>query len=476
MRDTYPFYLAGQPATGDSWLDVTDKYNGEVVARVAMGDRNAIDGAISAAAGAAAAMRKMPAFARQEALRRVVSELRARHEEFARVMCMEAGKPIRDARSEVTRAIDTFAIASEEATRIYGEYLPLDISQRAQGFEAIAKRVPVGPCSFITPFNFPLNLVAHKVAPAIAAGCPFVLKPAPQTPITAILLGEILAQCELPPGAFSVVPCTVGDAAPLVEDDRIKLLSFTGSAEVGWKLKSSAGKKKVVLELGGNAVCIVDGNADVQAAVPRIIFGAFYQSGQSCISVQRLMIHDDVYEQLKRPLVFEAAKLKWGDPRNESTFLGPLISEKDAIRIDDWVNEARRAGARVLCGGKRHGLFYEATILENVAATTKLRCQEAFGPVLTIEPFSQFEAACAAANNTRYGLQAGVFTRDIAHTMHAWNTLEVGGVVINDVPSMRVDSMPYGGVKDSGLGREGVRYAMHEMTELRLMVLKNVGW
>jgi acyl-CoA reductase-like NAD-dependent aldehyde dehydrogenase len=340
--------------------------------------------------------------------------------------------------------------------------------------------VPIGPCSFITPFNFPLNLAAHKIGPAIAMGCPFVLKPAPQTPISAILLAEILAETDLPAGSFSVAPCDVADASALVEDERIKLLSFTGSAAVGWMLKSKAGKKKVVLELGGNAACIVDRNADLDLAAQRITFGAFYQSGQSCISVQRLFVHEAIHDDMKRRLIAGASQLKAGDPRDESTFLGPLISERDVQRIDLWVQEAVQAGAKILCGGRRPpnqaGPFYEATIVENVPRHVKLNCEEVFGPAMTIEPFKHFDDACAAANQSRYGLQAGVFTQTLSHALHAWNELEVGGVIINDVPSTRVDNMPYGGVKDSGLGREGVRYAMQEMSEIRLMVLKNVGW
>lgn len=417
-------------------------------------------------------MRRLPAHERHAILQHVVQRIHERAEDFARTMAIEAGKPIKDARGEVARALDTFRLAAEECTRIHGEYLPLDISPRAQGYEGFTKRVPVGPCSFITPFNFPLNLVAHKIAPAIACGCPFVLKPAPQAPVSALKLGEILAETSLPEGAFSILPCEVDDAAPLIEDDRIKLLSFTGSSSVGWALKARAGKKRVVLELGGNAACIVDESADLDDATQRITFGAFYQSGQSCISVQRLFIHRKIYDDLKRRMIDAAASLKPGDPLDDSTFLGPLISEKDAMRIEQWVNDAVKSGAKILCGGKRDGVFYDATILEHVPRDSKLNCEEAFGPVLIIESFEDFDDACLVANTSRYGLQAGVFTRDLNHAMHAWNTLEVGGVIINDVPSMRVDSMPYGGVKDSGLGREGIRYAIDHMTELRLMVLR----
>lgn len=391
------------------------------------------------------------------------------------VLANEAGKPIRDARGEVSRAIDTFRIASEETTRIVGEYLPLDVSPRAQGCEGIWKRVPVGVCSFISPFNFPLNLAAHKIAPAIAAGCPWILKPASLTPISALILGEILAETDLPAGAFSILPCKRDAADLFVTDDRIQLLSFTGSPDVGWAMKGRAGKKKVVLELGGNAACIMDRGADLDFAVSRIVFGAFYQSGQSCISVQRVMIHESIYEKARSMLVAAAAALKSGDPLHEDTFLGPLISEQEARRVEAWVESATTRGARVLCGGHRSGSFYEATLLEGAPDDADVSCTEIFGPVAILEPFTDFESACRRVNASRYGLQAGVFTNNLDSAFYAVNELEVGAVIINDVPAFRVDSMPYGGVKDSGLGREGVRFAMEDMTERRLAVLNKVG-
>lgn len=473
MKEVYPLYLAGREVLTGRTMIVADKFTGKPAAKVCLADRGQIESAITAAAHAAEAMAALPSHRRQSILQHVVVRLRSRGEEFAQIMVTEAGKTIRDARSEVSRAIDTFRIAAAESVRMYGEWLPLDMSQRTEGFQAITRRFPVGPCSFITPFNFPLNLVAHKVAPAIACGCPFVLKPAPQTPITAFMLGEILAATELPSEAWSIVPCEVEDAAPLVEDNRIKLLSFTGSAAVGWMLKSRAGKKKIVLELGGNAACIVDRDVNIDHAVQRIVFGAFYQSGQSCISVQRLLVHESVYESLTQNLIAATKQLKAGDPHEESTFLGPLISEKDAMRVEQWVHEAVAAGARVLYGGMRRRVFFDATVVADVPPTARLSTEEVFGPVVTIEPFADFADACTRVNQSRYGLQAGVFTENLHHAWYAFERLQVGGVIINDVPSMRVDSMPYGGVKDSGLGREGVRYAMEEMTELRTMVIKS---
>ncbi len=420
-------------------------------------------------------MRKLPSFKRSEVLHHCVERFQERREELAESLCIEAGKPIRDSRGEVTRLIDTFKIAAEEALRVEGVYLPLDISPRAKGYEAVYKRVPAGPCAFITPFNFPLNLAAHKVAPALAVGCPFILKPASMTPIGALLIGEILAETDLPKGAFSILPMARENAGLLVTDDRLKVLSFTGSQDVGWTLKSRAGKKRVMLELGGNAGCIVDQDADLDYAADRMTLGAFYQSGQSCISVQRIFIHEKVYDSFLQKIVPRAEVLKWGDPLHEETFLGPLITEGDAIRVEEWIQEALDHGAKILCGGKRHGSFIEATYLENVDPRDRISRLEVFAPVATIDRFTDFKDAVDRVNNSLYGLQAGVFTKNLDHAFYAWNELEVGSVVINDIPSMRVDNMPYGGVKDSGLGREGIRFSMEEMTELRLMVLNNPG-
>jgi acyl-CoA reductase-like NAD-dependent aldehyde dehydrogenase len=475
LRDRYPCYVAGRPVHDGPTLEVTNKYTGQTATRVVLADRAVIEQAIAAAHQAFAATRRMPGYQRQRVLQHVVERVTQRHEELAQALAVEAGKPIRDARGEVTRLIDTFRIASEEAVRICGQWLPLDISPRAAGYQGLVRRFPLGPCGFITPFNFPMNLVAHKVAPAIAAGCPWVLKPASATPVGALLLGEILAETDLPPGAFSILPCRGSEAEPLVTDERIKLLSFTGSPEVGWGLKARAGKKRVTLELGGNAACLVDRDADLDYAADRITIGAFYQSGQSCISVQRVIAHHAIYDELKRMLVERAAKLKAGDPLNADTFLGPLITEADARRVEQWVNEAVAAGARVLCGGRRNGAFFEATYLESVDPRQKVSCVEVFGPVATVQPFERFQEAVQAANDSVYGLQCGVFTRNLDHAFYAYHELEVGGVIINDVPSMRVDNMPYGGVKNSGLGREGVRYAIEEMTEIKLLVLNRAG-
>ena len=469
---SYPYWLAGRPEAPNHDLEVRDKYTQEVASRVAMADADAIERAIAAAVGAAPAMRRLRAHQRREILDHCVRRLQEEFDFLSEMLRIEAGKALAHARGEVTRAIDTFRVAAEESVRISGEVLPLDITPAASDYRGMVQRVPVGPVSFICPFNFPLNLAAHKIAPAIAAGCPFVLKPAPATPLTALFLGSILAETDLPEGAFSIVPCSIPDAAPLVEDDRLKLLSFTGSQAVGWDMKRRAGRKKVVLELGGNAACVVDEDADLDDAVARITIGAFFHAGQSCIGVQRVLVHEAVYDRVRDGIVAGAASLRAGDPRDPETFLGPMINEHEAQRVDAWVAEAVVGGARVLCGGERTGAFYPATVLEDVPKDQPVWCREVFGPVVALRPFATFDEALAEVNDSDYGLQAGVFTRDIHKAHRAWDELEVGGVIIGDIPSWRVDHMPYGGVKESGFGREGLRYAIEDMTELRLMVLR----
>jgi acyl-CoA reductase-like NAD-dependent aldehyde dehydrogenase len=474
LDKTYPYYLAGKPVAANTDLEVLDKYSGKRATRVAFADTATVRKAIAAAHRATPAMAAFPHDARRDVLEHCVARFTERHEELALALCIEAGKPIHDARGEVTRLVDTFRIAAAEATRLGGEVIDMEISRRTRGYRGMVKRVPVGPCAFITPFNFPLNLVAHKVAPAIAAGCPFVLKPAAKTPVGALIIGAVLAETDLPKGAFSILPCSNDDAGLLVEDARIKLLSFTGGL-VGWDLKARAGKKKVVLELGGNAACIVDQDPglDLDAVVERIVFGAYYQSGQSCIGVQRIFVHADAYAELRRKLKAAVAKLKMGDPRNEKTFIGPMIDEDAAKRVESWIGAARKGGAKLLAGGARRGNMLPATLLENVPHDADLYRKEAFGPVAGMESFEDFDDALARVNDSEFGLQAGVFTGRLAHAMRAWDRLEVGGVVIGDVPSFRVDNMPYGGVKDSGLGREGVRYAIEDMSEQRLLVIRD---
>ncbi|WP_197051836.1 aldehyde dehydrogenase family protein [Sphingomonas sp. 35-24ZXX] len=472
LKSVYPLYLNNEAQQPNTDLEVTDKFTGEVAFRVAQADAATIDAAIAGAVEAAEPMARMPSYERQEILNHCVSRFKERSEELAYALCVEAGKPIKDSEGEVSRLIDTFRIAAEESVRMTGEVQTMDISPRAKGYRGMWKRVPIGPCSFISPFNFPLNLAAHKIAPAIAVGCPFVMKPASRTPLGAIIMGEVLAETNLPKGAFSILPASRDGADLFTTDDRLKLLSFTGSPDVGWDLKARCGKKKVVLELGGNAAVIIDSDANLDDAMERVIFGAFYQSGQSCIGVQRILIHADVYDRFRDMLVAKAKTLIAGDPKDRDTFIGPMIHVKEAMRLDGWVQEAVSLGGTLLCGGKRDGAMIEATLLENVPHNAKIVTEEAFGPVAVLSSFTDFGAAMAEVNNSKFGLQAGVFTRDLFKMFDCWDHLDVGGVVINDVPSFRIDNMPYGGVKDSGIGREGIRFAMEDMTEIRNLLIR----
>jgi acyl-CoA reductase-like NAD-dependent aldehyde dehydrogenase len=472
LKDTYPLYLNNKAQQPNTDLEVTDKFTGEVAFRTALATPEIIDRAIAGAVHATEPMARLASYERQAVLQHCVDRFTERFDELAYALCVEAGKPIKDSEGEVTRLIDTFRIAAEESVRMYGEVMPLDISARAKGYQSIWKRYPIGPCSFISPFNFPLNLAAHKVAPAIAVGCPFVMKPASKTPLGAIIMGEVLAETDLPEGAFSILPASRDGADLFTVDERLKLLSFTGSPAVGWDLKARCGKKKVVLELGGNAAVIVDRDADLDDALERIIFGAFYQSGQSCIGVQRIIIHEEVYDRFREMLVEKTKGLVAGDPKDRDTFIGPMISEGEAKRLKGWIDEAVEGGASLLCGGGREGNMLEATLLEHVHKDAKALNEEAFGPLAILQKFSDFDEALAEVNRSTFGLQAGIFTRDLFKMFDAWDRLEVGGVVINDVPSYRVDNMPYGGVKDSGLGREGIRFAMEDMTEIRNLVIR----
>jgi acyl-CoA reductase-like NAD-dependent aldehyde dehydrogenase len=472
LRDVYPLYLNNKPEQPNIDLAVTDKFTGEIAFRTAQATPEIIDQAIAGAVRAAEPMARLASYEKRDVLDHCAARFRDRFDELAYALCVEAGKPIGDSEGEVTRLIDTFRIAAEESTRNYGEVQPLDISPRAKGYLGIWKRVPIGPCSFISPFNFPLNLAAHKIAPAIAMGCPFVMKPASLTPLGALIIGEVLAETELPEGAFSILPAHREGADLFTTDERFKLLSFTGSAEVGWALKAKAGKKKVTLELGGNAAVIVDQDADLDYALERIVFGAFYQSGQSCIGVQRILIHEAIYDRFKEMLVAKTKTLVAGNPHDRKTFIGPMISEKEAQRLKGWIDEAVAAGATLLCGGKLDGAMMEATLLENVPAGCDANKEEAFGPLANLARFSDWKQALAQVNASRYGLQAGIFTADIHKVLEAWDTLEVGGVVVNDISSYRVDNMPYGGVKDSGLGREGIRFAMEDMSEIRNLIIR----
>jgi acyl-CoA reductase-like NAD-dependent aldehyde dehydrogenase len=468
---TQGFFLDGKWVEEGDIVEIRSPYDGSVIAQIYQGRREHAEAAIGAAVKAFGTTRRLPAFERQRVLRRVAESITQRKEEFARTMAQESGKPIKASRTEVERSIFTFTVAAEESTRIYGEYLPLDWQQSTAGRWGIVRRFPIGPIAGITPFNFPLNLVAHKVGPAIAAGCPIILKPAPQTPLTALLLAETVQQAGWPDGGFNVLPLSNEDTGLLVTDNRLKMISFTGSASVGWQIKKNAGKKKVVLELGGNAGVIVHSDADLAYAADRCVAGGFGYAGQTCISVQRILVERSVFAEFVDLLLAGVKKLQTGDPMEESTDLGPLIRESDAIRASDWVQEAIRGGARLLAGGRRKGSVMEPTVLTGTRSDMKVNCQEIFAPVVTVESYDHFEEGLRQLNQSSYGLQAGIFTRDAKLMFNAYDELEVGAVIAGDVPSFRIDHMPYGGVKDSGLGREGLRYAIEDMTESKLLVM-----
>lgn len=468
---TQGFLLDGKWTESGDAVEIHSPYDGSVVGRVFQGRREHAESAIAAAVKAFETTRRLPAFERQRVLRRVSETISQRKEEFARTIAQEAGKPIKAARSEVERSIFTFRVAAEESTRIYGEYLPLDWLESTSGRWGIVRRFPLGPVAGITPFNFPLNLVAHKIAPAIASGCSMVLKPAPQTPLSALLLAEAIQQAGWPDGALNVLPLSNEDASLLITDERLKMISFTGSASVGWDIKRRAGKKKVVLELGGNAAVIVHNDADLNYTADRCAYGGFTYAGQTCISVQRIFVERSVLGKFTELVLERVKQLVSGDPLDESTDLGPMIRENDAVRVIDWIQEAVRGGARLLCGGHRDGRFVEPTVLTGTLPEMKVNYQEIFGPVVTLESYENFTDALRQVNNSPYGLQAGIFTRDSTLLFKAYEELEVGTVIAGDVPTFRVDQMPYGGVKDSGFGREGLKYAIEEMTEPKLLVM-----
>lgn len=471
MQEFRPFLVHGQWRSGELSAPVVDPFTGKLVAQVTQATESDVEEAIASTCSAAATMGELPAHGRYNILQQVAALLYRRRDEFAQAVTMEAGKPITDARREVGRAIQTFTVAAEEARRIPGEVIPLDWTPGFDTHLGVLRRFPIGPILGITPFNFPLNLVAHKVAPALASGNPILIKPAPQTPLTALLLGEVIMEAGLPPGGLNVVPCDNILAERMVVDPRFKLLSFTGSASVGWMLKAKCGKKKVTLELGGNAGVVIESDADLELAAQRCAAGGFGYAGQTCISVQRIFVHHSIADAFTTKLLMHVARLKLGDPADETTSIGPLIDQSAAQRVESWIDEALEDGARVLLGGKRKGSLIEATVLSNIKPDMKVSCQEVFGPVVTITPYRQLSEAVALLNQSDYGLQAGVFTKDINKIFYAFRHLEVGAVLANEIPTFRADHMPYGGVKDSGLGREGIRAAIEDMTEPRMLIL-----
>jgi acyl-CoA reductase-like NAD-dependent aldehyde dehydrogenase len=469
------FLLDGKWCTDGEPIEIQSPGSGQLVGTTYRASATQTETAVAAAVRAFEVTRRLGGYERQRILRSVASGIEKQRDELARIMALEAGKPVKVARIEVDRAVFTFSVAAEEAVRVGGEYLPLDWQASTAGRWGIVRRFPLGPIAAITPFNFPLNLVAHKLAPAIAAGCSIVLKPAPQTPFTALRLAKIIEEAGWPAGALNVLPLSNEHARQIVSDDRIKLLTFTGSTAVGWQLKAEAGKKRVVLELGGNAAVIVCADANLDFAADRCAIGGFSYAGQTCISVQRILVEESVYEKFIGALIPRVERLKVGDVLDETTDVGPLINEAAARRNIEWIEEAVRGGASLLCGGQRAGSTVTPAVLTNTKPDMRVNCMEIFGPVVTVEKFTHYSEALASINRSDFGLQAGVFTRDFVRISRAFETLEVGGLMIGEVPSFRIDHMPYGGVKDSGFGREGLRYAIEEMTEPRLLAINPAG-
>lgn len=464
--------IGGEMRTSGEVLEVRSPYDGSLVGRTFLADDAQIEVALASSEASFKKLRKLPAYRRSEIISAAARGMEERGEELARLVSLESGKPIKDARAEVKRAVTTFQLASEEAKRLGGEVIPLDISPGSEGRFGIVRRFPVGPVLGISPFNFPLNLVAHKVAPAMASGNPILLKPSPKTPLTALVLGEIVDGAGWPAGGLNIVNCTNEQAGRIWKDERIRKLTFTGSAKVGWALKALAGERKVTLELGGNAGVIVHGDTDLDFAAKRCALGAFSNAGQVCISVQRIFVEKGVFEDFRDRFLASCKALKTGDPLDEATDIGPMIDEASARRAEEWVLEAVAGGARVLSGGRRKGNMMEPTVLTGTKHSMKVCSEEVFAPVVSLEPYSTFDEAIENVNRGRYGLQAGVFTSDMGRIFEAFERLQVGGVVANDLPTYRVDNMPYGGVKMSGFGREGVKYAIEEMTEPKILAVR----
>jgi acyl-CoA reductase-like NAD-dependent aldehyde dehydrogenase len=468
----HPIFLAGRWVESPDRLDIANPARPDEPAGATYNATpEQYEEAVTAAVEAFEVTRRLPAYERGRMLREISAGIRARREEIGRLITLESGKPIRDALTEVDRAVLTFRLGAEEAERMTGELIPLDLMATSKGRVGVTRRFPIGPIAGISPFNFPLNLAAHKVAPALASGNTIVLKPPSKDPLTMLTVAEIIEQAGVPDGAVSILPMsrTLGDR--MVADERFRLLTFTGSPSVGWRMKERAGKKKVVLELGGNAGVIVDASADLDWAVKRTLVGAYTYAGQVCISVQRMFIHSAVYDEFMERFVEGSKALKVGDPLDPETQLGPMVDEQAAQRTQRWVEEAQEMGGKVLLGGSADGASFPPTILVDTPPTAQVCSNEAFAPLVVAFRFDDFGEAIAAVNHSFYGLQTGVFTNDLAHSWQAFNELEVGGVIINDVPTYRIDHMPYGGVKDSGLGREGLRWAIEDMTEIRIMVV-----
>ncbi|MGZ6249879.1 MAG: aldehyde dehydrogenase family protein [Syntrophales bacterium] len=468
--DIYDICVGGAFRKTDKILKVANPFNNEVFAETYLGHEADLEEAISKAQSVENVMKGLSSFERFEILRYIANTLIQRKDHLSRVLAQESGKPLMYAGAEIDRSSQTFLIAAEESKRLPREYLSLDWTPGGKDKEGLVKYFPVGLVAGISPFNFPMNLAAHKIAPAIAAGCPIIVKPASATPLSTLELAKIINETPLPKGALSIIPMDRTTGMKLVTDERFKLLTFTGSPEVGWRMKKDAGKKKVVLELGGNAGVIVCGSGDIDFAVKRCVFGGFAYSGQICIHAQRIFVERRIFDEFLNKFVISAQGLRFGDPLKPETQISVMIDEPNAKRVEDWVKEATSGGAKTVCGGNREGAFCEPTVLTNTKRSMKVNCLEVFGPVVTIEPYTTIEEAVHMVNDTNFGLQAGIFTQKTNEINYAFTNLEVGGVIVNDVPTFRVDHMPYGGIKDSGLGREGLKYAILDMMEAKILV------
>ncbi|MCK5856151.1 MAG: aldehyde dehydrogenase family protein [Bacteroidales bacterium] len=468
--EEYKIYLAGKFVQTNSEVKIFNPYHEKAFAKTYLAGKQELEEAIISGQKVLKTMRDLPSYERYDILMQIAQGLSDNLNEIAQILSDESGKPMRYAKGEIQRSIQTFTVAAEEAKRLPAEVMSLDWTAAGKGKQGVIRYFPVGLVAGISPFNFPMNLAVHKIAPAIAAGCPIILKPSTTTPLSTLALAKIIDKTSLPKGAISILPMSRAEGNQLVTDDRFKLLSFTGSPHVGWLMKAESGRKKVVLELGGNAGMVITKSADLDLAVEKAIIGGFAYSGQVCIHAQRIYVAQEIFEEFAHKFVSKVKNLKVGDPTDDSTEISAMIDENNAKRVEAWVNEAIHDGAKVLCGGNRHGTYYEPTILSDTKPKMKVCALEVFGPVVTLEPFSDFESVIDEVNESEFGLQAGVFTNQIDEMDYAFTNLEVGGVIINDSPIFRVDHMPYGGIKDSGLGREGVKYAIHDMMEARILV------
>jgi len=469
--EEHKLFINGEWKEAKDIKDIKSPYDESIVAKVHFADKEQMEKSVTAAHDSFKETKKLSSYERFKVLEKISSDIEKRKEELARSIVLSSGKTIKSSRIEVSRAVNTFQIAAEEAKRINGEIIPLDLSPQTKERWGFVRRFPIGVIAGITPFNFPLNLVAHKVAPALASGNTCVLRPASQVSITSLLLGEIISETDHPKGGMNVVPSSYEAAEVLLEDERVKMVTFTGSPAIGWNLKKKAYKKRVTLELGGNAAVIIEPDANLDFVLPRTILGAFAYSGQICISIQRIFLHKKIYDKFMGDFIEATNKLKMGDPLKEETDIGPMINLDAAKQTEEWVTEALENDSRIVYGGKRDGAMYEPTILENINPKLRISWLEAFAPVAVVYPYEDFEEALKEVNNSIYGLQTGIFTNDLKKAFRAFEVLDVGGVIINDIPTFRIDHMPYGGVKESGFGREGLKYAIEEMTELKLMAI-----